>query len=175
MAPSCGWISGSPHLPELIRRTEALRDKDLVWGATGPRLLTAIFNRRDMFAASYDPPIFFPIHYNDFWKAFLPEFCRECEASCARAATMHLWNDRVVKLGVWKRFAPPAGSFLERCFAADGSLSLFDDLYPAEVMRNMIENWRIRCEGGDIGIGQWSRQAMPSLKLTLRRRLNLPS
>jgi hypothetical protein len=39
----------------------------------------------------------------------------------------------------------------------------------------MVTNWRIRCEGGHIGLGQWSRQAVPSLKLTMRRRLSLPT
>lgn len=174
----CGAImrldSHSPDLPLLIQNTEALRDKELVWGETGPRLLTATFKRLDVMGTSHDFTKFFPIHYNDFYKAFLPEFREYCEARCAQAATLHLWNDRVVKLGIWKRFAPPAGSFLHARFVADDSLDLFDDVYPAEVVRNMAENWRIRCEGGDIGLGQWSRQAVPSLKLTLKRRLNLP-
>ena len=175
----CGAImrldAADPNLPDLIRRTEALRDKELVWGETGPRLLTSTFKSRDLLAASHDPAAFFPIHYNDFWKAFLPEFRGECEALCSNAATLHLWNDRVVKLGIWKRFAPPAGSFLADRFAAGNSLALFDDAYPAEVMRNMVENWRFRCEGGDVGLGQWLRRAVPSLKLTMQRRLNLPT
>jgi hypothetical protein len=174
----CGAImrldSSNPHLAELIQRTEALRDKELVWGETGPRLLTATFRQGDVLAGSHGPAMFFPIHYNDFWKAFLPEFRDECEALCGEAATLHLWNDRVVKLGVWKRFAPPTGSFLESQFATNGSLSLFDDVYPADIMRNMVENWRYRCEGGDIGLGQWLRRAVPSLQLTLRRRMNRP-
>jgi hypothetical protein len=165
----------NPDLPDLIRRTEALRDKELVWGQTGPRLLTSTFKGQDLLAASHHPATFFPIHYNDFWKAFLPEFRGECEALCSNAATLHLWNDRMVKLGVWKRFAPPDGSFLANRFAADGSLALFDDAYPAEVMRNMAENWRFRCEGGDIGLGLWLRRAVPSLKLTMQRRLNRPT
>ena len=174
----CGAImrldSASPDLPVLVQRTEALRDKELVWGETGPRLLTATFKGRDVLADAHDPPTFFPIHYNDFWKAFLPEFRDECEALCNNAATLHLWNDRVVKLGIWKRFAPPTGSFLTSRFEEDGSLRLFDDVYPVEVMRNMVENWRFRCEGGDIGVGQWLRRAVPSMQLTMRRRLNLP-
>ena len=175
----CGAImrldAASPLLPLLIERTEAMRDRDLVWGETGPRLLTATFDRRAVLAAAHPPSAFFPIHYDDFWKAFLPEHLEECETLCAGASTTHLWNDRVVMLGIWKRFAPPEGSFLERQFARDGGLALFDDVYPAAVMRNMVTNWRIRCEGGHIGIGQWSRQAVPSLKLTMRRRLSLPT
>lgn len=174
----CGAImrldQSSPHLPELINRTEALRDKDLVWGATGPRLLTTTFDQPGLLTGAYGPERFFPVHYNDFWKVFLPECREECEALCVNASTLHLWNDRLVKLGIWKRFAPPAGSFLHSRFTADGSIGLFDDEYPATVMRNMVENWRFRCAGGDVGVGQWLRNAMPSVRLTLRRRLNLP-
>ena len=163
----------NPQLNELIRRTEALRDRDLYWGATGPQLLTATFSHDDLLGAAHPPELFFPIHYNDFWMAFLPE-CREaCERMAVGASTVHLWNDRVVGLGVWKRLAPPEGSFLHACFAQSGSWQ-FDDVYPAEVMRAMVHNWRIRCEGGEIGLGQWSRKMWPSLKLTVRRRLKLP-
>ncbi len=173
----CGAImrldSKNPQLDELIRRTEALRDRDLYWGATGPQLLTATFSHDDLLGAAHPPEMFFPIHYNDFWMAFLPEYREACERMCAGASTVHLWNDRVVGLGVWKQLAPPEGSFLHACFVQSGSWQ-FDDVYPAEVMGAMVHNWRVRCEGGEIGLGQWSRQMWPSLKLTVRRRLKLP-
>lgn len=175
----CGAImrldGAHPALPTLIERTLALRDRELVWGATGPRLLTAVFGREAVMGRVYDPRFFFPVHYDQSWKVFLPERREECEALCAAAFTTHLWNDRVVKLGVWKRFCPPAGSFLETRFRVDGSLRFFDDVYPEGVMRNMVENWRLRCEGGDIGLGQWMRRAVPSAQLTFRRRFNLPT
>ena len=49
----CGAImrldSHDPNLTTLIACTEAMRDRDLVWGATGPRLLTKVFGRRATF------------------------------------------------------------------------------------------------------------------------------
>jgi hypothetical protein len=173
----CGAImrldAHSRQLPELIRRTEALRDRNLAWGATGPKLLTMTFGKDELMRAAHPPELFFPVHYNDFWMTFLPEYREACEERCAGASTIHLWNDRMVGLGIWKRFAPPEGSFLHAAFAQTGSWQ-FEGAYPADVMRNMVLNWRIRCEGGEIGLGQWSRKAWPSLKRTLRRRLNLP-
>jgi hypothetical protein len=163
-----------PSLGTLIARTEALRDQELVWGATGPRLLTAIFGRQAVLQQAYEPKWFFPVHFNDAWKVFLPEFRDESAQLCQSAYTTHLWNDRMVKMGVWKRFCPPEGSFLEMKFRADGSRHFFDDAYPESVMQNMVENWRSRCEGGDIGLGQWMRRAVPSAQLTFRRRMNLP-
>jgi len=175
----CGAImrldGAHPSLSTLIAKTEALRDQDLVWGATGPRLLTAVFGRQAILQQSYDPKFFFPVHYDQSWKVFLPEFRDECVQLCRSAYTTHLWNDRVVKIGVWKRFCPPEGSFLETQFRADGSRHLFEDVYPDGVMRNMVENWRSRCEGGEIGLGQWMRRAVPSAQLTFRRRMNLPT
>lgn len=175
----CGAIlrldAANPALDRLIARTLALRDQDLVWGATGPRLLTEVFGRATILRQSLDPAMCFPVHYDRSWMLFLPECHDECAQACAQARTLHLWNDRVVKIGVWKRFGPPAGSFLESCFRQDGSLPLFEDFYPAPVMRAMVENWRHRCEGGDIGLGQWLRQAVPSARLTWRRRLHLPA
>jgi hypothetical protein len=175
----CGAImrldGTNPALATLIERTEGLRDRELVWGATGPRLLTSVFGRQAVMDRAYPPERFFPIHYDQSWKVFLPERREECGELCRSAITTHLWNDRVVKIGIWKRFGPPVGSFLETQFRLDGSLRFFDDLYPESVMQNMVENWRFRCEGGDIGLGQWMRQAVPSAKLTVRRRLNLPT
>ena len=164
-----------PKLPELIAKTEALRDRELVWGATGPRLLTAVFDSQTILHQAYEPSMFFPVHYNDAWKVLLPDYREECVQLCESSYTTHFWNDRMVKIGVWKRFCPPAGSFLETQFKADGSLRFFEDFYPEDVMRSMVINWRFRCEGGDIGLGQWLRQAAPSARLTFRRRFNLPT
>ena len=175
----CGAIMrlrrSDPKLGTLIDQTKALRDQEIVWGATGPRLLTAVFSRRTIMKEAYSPSYFFPLHYDSSWKAFLPEYADECAALCSQSYTAHLWNDRVMKIGIWKRFGPPVGSFLHNCFSSNKSLKFFDDLYPVEVMRSMVTNWRFRCAGGDIGLGQWMRQAVPSAKLTVRRRLSLPT
>ena len=175
----CGAImrlaGNPPALSTLIAKTKAMRDRDLVWGETGPRLLTSVFNRRDVFEKAHTPEFFFPIHYNDSWKMLLPEFKDECMQLCRSAFTVHLWNDRLVKIGLWKDYCPPVGSFLETHFRAYGCMDYFQGIYPERVMHNMVENWRMRCEGGDIGLGQWMRRAVPSAKLTYRRRLNLPT
>ncbi len=160
--------SAGPELGRVILEAEALMDKDMPWGATGPRLLSRFFRdspaMRDVFA----PQFFFPITHDDFWKPFLPEFRAECEAMCANAFTVHLWNNIVDRMGVWKSMAPPVGSFLYKQFEQDGSLSLFRDVYPEGVMRQMVENWRMRKDGGDLGIAKLSRQIVPSILRTAR-------
>jgi len=164
---------GSPELIELIQCTEQLRDRELAWGATGPQLLTRTFRRKHLYRQE-PAERFFPIHYDDFWKMFLPEFNEKCEALSVNASTVHLWNNRIVMLGVWKRYAPPVGSFLWNRFHQVGATEMCEAAYPADVMRNMVYNWRARCGGGEIEFGRWLRRAWPSAVLTFRRRLNLP-
>ena len=175
----CGAVmrlAGKPtELTSLIAKTKAMRDRDLIWGATGPRLLTSVFNRQSVFKKAHAPEFFFPIHYDDSWKMLLPEFKDECVELCRSAFTVHFWNDRLVKIGVWKDYCPPIGSFMESYFRAYGCMDYFTGIYPESVMQNMVENWRLRCVGGDIGFGQWMRRAVPSAKVTYRRRMNLPS
>jgi hypothetical protein len=157
-----------PELGRMISETEALMDRDQHWGATGPRLLTKLFRDSPIMRNVFETRLFFPIPHDDFWKPFLPEFREECEAARTGAFTLHLWNNIVSRLGVWKSIAPPAGSFLHHRFEQDGSLGLFSDIYPEGVMRQMIENWRMRKDGGDLGIVNLSRQIVPSMFRTLR-------
>jgi hypothetical protein len=167
----CGAImridATNPKLAELIRRTESLMNKDLVWGATGPRLLSQVFAGEHILSQAHAPDKFFPIHYDDFWKPFLPEYKEECEQSCAGSYTLHLWNNIVVSLGVWKELAPPEGSFLWGRLRALDLIDLFRDTYPADVMRNMISNWTFRQNGAALGIGKLARQVLPSIVRTV--------
>ena len=178
----CGAIlrldNTDTRLSRLISETEAVMDRNLLWGETGPRLLTKVFGRDAVFRNAYAPELFFPISHDDFWKVFLPEYSDECDVLCKNAFTVHLWNNIVDRLGVWKALAPPSGSFLARHFEADGSLCFFRDAYPEKVMSQMVENWRLRKNGADLGIANLSRQLVPSVFRTARHYLGdarLPS
>lgn len=168
----CGAIlrldSDKPELARLIAETEAAMDRELIWGQTGPRLLTSVFGHAGVFRAAHEPKLFFPVPHDDFWKVFLPGFRDECAALCESGITVHLWNNIVDRLGVWKMLAPPAGSFLAEQFEADGSMRFFRDAYPAKVMQQMVENWLLRKNGGDLGIRNLSRQLVPSVFRTAR-------
>ncbi len=159
-----------PRLDELVTRTRALAGKSLFWGETGPRLMTSVFGKTDAFKDAFAPSTFYPVLYDVFWKVFLPEQRDACEAMCEQGYTLHLWNNIVVQLGVWKSLAPPEGSYLHELFAKDGSLEFFSGTYPAAVMRRMVENWRGRFSGEDVGLGNLARQLAPSALRTAKRR-----
>jgi len=155
---------------ELIARTRAMAGRPLRWGETGPGLLTTVFAESDLGAQSAAPSTYYPVLFDVFWKVFLPEEHDACAELCADAATLHLWNNIVVQLGVWKDLAPPRGSYLHRLLEADDALHLFRDTYPEPVMRRMVENWTLRFSGADVGGGNLVRQLGPSVLRTARRR-----
>jgi hypothetical protein len=163
--------SDDPALGEVIRRAERLMHVDLVWGATGPRLLNQVFGATAVLQQAHAPNSFFPIHYDEFWKPFLPECARECADASRSAYTLHLWNNIVVRLGVWKELAPPEGSFLWICLRDRGLLHLFRDTYPVDVMRHMVANWQFRKNGADIGVVKLARQVFPSMIRTTAPRV----
>lgn len=112
-----------------------MKKTNLSWGDTGPRLLTAIHGMK----AGLPESLFYPVHFDDYYKVFLPKYPDECSALCTDSYALHLWNNRVVKMGLFKRIGPPAGSFLHQVFARTGANSLFREFYPTSVMR------RTRC------------------------------
>lgn len=168
----CGAImriaSDDPLLPELSEAALSLVDKNLRWGETGPLLLSRLLGKQGRRQEAFGPDAFYPLAHNEFWKAFLPEYAEECRERCQTAYTVHLWNNIVSTLGVWKVLAPPTGSFLHARLEEDGALPCFSGVYPAAIMRQMVENWRLRKNGGDLGIRGVSRQIIPSVFRTMR-------
>ncbi|MGY6202553.1 hypothetical protein [Paraburkholderia strydomiana] len=101
-----------PRLLELLQRIEAMKGTSIKWGDTGPRLLTSVYGVN----AGVPESDFYPVHFDDYYKVFLPQYFDECAALCANSYSLHLWNNRVVKMGLFKRVGPPRGSFLHHVF-----------------------------------------------------------
>lgn len=161
-------IGDGPALRNLIATAEGAMDRDMLWGEIGGEAMEREFGRDRMLAVAYPAERFFSIDHDNFWKAFLPRCAAECERTTEQSWGVHLWNNVVDRMGVWKRFAPPRGSYLHSRWAEDGSLHFFADEYPVEVMEQLVENWRYRQSGEALGIRQIARQAVPSIGRTVR-------
>ena len=170
----CGAIMRIDHadgaLATLVTRAEAAASRDLVWGETGPNLLTTILGA-EIVAKAYGPQLFFPIHYDEFWKVFLPEHYDECEALCSNGYTLHLWNNIVTKVGIWKDVLPPRGSYLERRFVEDGMADLFQGAFPAPAMRYVIDNYRMRMSGSLDDVKRLAQLTLPGIKRRAARQI----
>ena len=132
--------------------------------------MTRIAGPHAVGAQAAPPPVYFPIHFGDFWKPFLPEHASECRALCAQARTLHLWNNLIEQMGYWKEYLPPAGSWLHELFQERDCSQYFRGEFPLHNMRAMVRNWIARQTGDQLGIGGVLRQMVPSVRRTIRHR-----
>ncbi|WP_323993016.1 hypothetical protein [Nguyenibacter sp. L1] len=162
------YLRDAAMLQSLIAGAEAMADRNLRWGETGPLLLGKLTKAYPETLRPAAANIFYPIEHYDIQKVLLPEWRDACAAKCGQAITLHLFNNILTGMGYWKDMAPPEGSFLYEALAADGALGLFRDIYPVTVMRNMVRNYQFGLNGAALGIRSIVRQAFPSVLRTYR-------
>ncbi|OWW00107.1 hypothetical protein ATY81_25260 [Rhizobium sp. R72] len=162
------YISSKQTLDRLIEQAMAVADRNLVWGQTGPILLTQVINELREKIETTSHQVFYPIEHYDLFKIFLRGFVGECREKCRNATTIHLFNNILSKMGYWKEMAPPAGSFFYEKLEEGGGLSFFRDVYPEHVMMHMTENYRMRLSGQALGIKAVMGQLIPSIGRTWR-------
>ncbi|MFT9016034.1 MAG: hypothetical protein ABF990_09900 [Acetobacter sp.] len=160
------YLSEPDLLAQLVADVTARTGRNLRWGETGPLALGKLIARNPGRVVTSAPTLFYPLEHYDIFKIFLPEYSQECREKCASACMVHLFNNIMVKMGYWKDMAPPVGSALHDAMARTDGLKFFRDTYPADVMRNVINNYRLRLSGGDLGIKGLIRQAIPSIRRT---------
>ncbi|NHO36504.1 hypothetical protein [Acetobacter fallax] len=162
------YISSKNILEYLISETTLLMDKNLRWGETGPLLLDKMIRKFHEDIELSEASSFYPIDHTDIYKIFLPEFLEWCHRKTSHAETIHLFNNILTKIGLWKEIAPPRGSFFAEIIEQTGGMKFFRDQYPEDVMKNMIRNYCMRLSGADLGIKNITRQALPGLLRTYR-------
>lgn len=148
----------------------AQADKDLPWAATQniiPKAISTAENHSHLL----EPRLYNPVAADDFHKLLLPEHRAECDALCREAETIHLYNNILQKIGFYKNLLPPEGSALHALLKPFAAEAGFIGTYPAPVVRAMVEGWRSRFDGTDLGIGAVIRRVGPGLRTTARRRL----
>jgi hypothetical protein len=91
--------------------------KDVVWGQTGPTLLTNIIKDNGLWDTIYPPQNAFPLHYSD---ALLPVTVTErelCYQKTSNASFLHLWNEIFRRNNSNELNDPAIGSFLADYYA----------------------------------------------------------
>jgi hypothetical protein len=153
---------------EVIGRVKQMVGHRLKWGATGPALLTEVYEKDD----AYPINAFYPVHYDDYWKVFLPEYLEECRTRCEGSYTLHLWNHLVAEMGVYNRVGPPVGSYLHQQFEQLGANALFTEFYPASIMKHLVTN-AVERPGRHAGVGRIAVLLGPALKRSINKRIGL--
>jgi hypothetical protein len=141
-------------------------DRNLLWGETGPLMIEQAVKSCRGAVDLYDHHHFYPIEHYDIWKIFLPEEYDECVRKCDGATTLHIFNNILSTMGIWKDLAPPEGSYLHAKIAELGMLDCFRDIYPEKIMRACLRNFRLSKSGKGLGVGTLVRELIPSIGRT---------
>lgn len=157
------YVSDTDLQRTLLRDVEQLAGESLSWGQTGPLLLDRYGAELARSETIHGPETFYPIDHDSIWKVFLPEHRDGCEAQCRSAATLHLFNNVLVRMGYWKSIAPPVGSYLHACFQAADALRFFEATYPETVMRHLTRNFVASHTGEELGLKAVLTQMLPSV------------
>lgn len=112
-----------------------------------------------------------PVATDEFYKFLLPEFKDECTVLCAKAETVHLYNNILQKVGYFKDLLPPIGSYLHHLLLSYADEAGFIGTYPAQTVRAMVEGWQLRFSGKELGLGAVARRFLPAVNTSIRRRI----
>lgn len=113
------YISDTAVAKELEQQA-ATRGYSFGWGDIGPNLIRQYIKANPDRATVVPPSRFYPIHFRQTDKFFLPDKKEECRALVADAACVHLWNEI---LRIWKipqNVMPCKDSYLHMLFSQTG-------------------------------------------------------
>ncbi|WP_119854484.1 hypothetical protein [Neorhizobium tomejilense] len=162
------YVSDARIIDFCLDEIHKLLDRELTWGQTGPRLLMAAIDKSGRQIDIYNHESFYPLEHYDIWKAFHPGYCEFCKEKSKSALTIHLFNNILNSIGMWKDMAPPKGCFLYEQLEKMDLLGLFKDTYPERVMTSILENFQYRQNGKALGIKTIIREIAPSIYRTYK-------
>jgi len=119
----CSAILKAPAGHALMREAEArahAAGTDLEWGATGPRLLTAIVEELGWQALVHPFGRTYRTDYSQYFLATTAAHFKTMEELTEGAPFLHLWHEMFRRTGIDHLNAPEAGSFLASKFKAHG-------------------------------------------------------
>jgi Alpha 1,4-glycosyltransferase conserved region/Glycosyltransferase sugar-binding region containing DXD motif len=103
-----------PALSVLRKKAEQIGVNQTIWGELGPRLLTQVVCDQGLKAHVVDTKMFYPIHWLETYKFWIPRYCSEILRRTQESVGLHLWTSQ----RLWPRYLqPPAGSYLELLFS----------------------------------------------------------
>jgi len=107
-------------------RAEAERlGKDIGWGQAGPFLLTRVLAEFGLTSSVFAPVVFYPIHYSEGYKPFMPEYKGEVNAPSKASLAIHLWHSPVRYTNFDKTLLPDEDSFFGQAVLRHATAAYF--------------------------------------------------
>jgi hypothetical protein len=158
--------ASSDELKQIIKNSERVLDQDIPYATLQTYILLAFRRKRDIFKSA---EAYMPFHHSEFYKYLLPEYRDECEQACQKAFSIHLYNNIWDKIGYYKDLLPPEGSYLHELLKNSPVARQFKGVYPASVVRALVDGWRLRFSGEALSVGPLLKQLLPSTVRTMKR------
>ncbi len=101
------------HVMQSCFEEASASGKNLVWGQTGPGLLTDVLERSELAHRAQSISLCYALewhHYLYFWD---PDLREAVEEAVKDSIVVHLWNEMVRRIGLNKLKPPPRGSYLD--------------------------------------------------------------
>jgi hypothetical protein len=134
-------------LPPDLARIAAARCEELgdgvVWGQTGPRLVTQLFRDRGLKHAALPRFAFYPIHWMQWTDPFDRHARERAAAACAGSLAVHLWHELIRRSGLDKAWRPPDDTYFGAAVRRHGTADYFVPV-PDEEYQRKIEDVRPR-------------------------------
>jgi len=132
------FSAGHPVCEELYLKADAM-GKLIHHGQAGPALMTSVTSRRKEACNILPIAAFYPLNFEDAWRALVPVERAYCEQLTASSYCVHWWGSTFRYIGSPKEALPPEGSFL-----CEQAKLVFSDTalktWPLESMETWIRN-----------------------------------
>jgi mannosyltransferase OCH1-like enzyme len=101
-----------PVLLETLRRCREQSPDNLAWGATGPKLLTAVINKHGFTRYGYPAAFAYPVSWKDHEALVRAGQYVELKSRLRGVPMLHLWNERFKSTPNLDLNAPEVGSIV---------------------------------------------------------------
>ena len=94
-------------------------------GQAGPFLLTRVLAELGLTSSVFPPGVFYPIHYSEWYKPFMPEYTGEVNARSKASLAIHLWHSLVRYTNFDKTLLPDEDSFFGQAVLRHATAAYF--------------------------------------------------
>jgi hypothetical protein len=119
--------------------------KRVLWGQTGPKLLTKVLRELDLLHLAHESRVCYPVGYHEIPDMLRPARRDYILKTIEGSPFCHLWNSGVRQLRISKTSLPPRGSWL-RDLVEQYRVEGWEGEYTSDVLESVVELYRLRSE-----------------------------
>jgi hypothetical protein len=112
----------------ILEEEAAACGKGLLWGQTGPMLLTKHVQQRNLNTDMLPISMFYPMHYSEWFKPFIRQYTVDILERCSQSMAIHFWNEMIRRSSLKTAMLPDPRSFIGMLVAKHKTAVYFTSL-----------------------------------------------